>query len=64
MIYVNLIASILNLAAAVFVLISARSVRKREKTVSDLESSVIRSTYANQAYWEALTDGQKEGIRQ
>ena len=62
--YLNLIASILNITAAAFVLIAAISVRKREKSVSDLEVSIIKSTYANQAYWESLTKDQREAICQ
>ena len=64
MTYLNLIASILNIAASALVLLSVKSVRKREKAVSDLEVSIIKSTYANQAYWESLTEDQREAIRQ
>ena len=62
--YLNLIVSLLNITASIFVLIASKSVRKREKLASEFEVSVIKATYANQAYWESLTEDQREAIRQ
>lgn len=62
--YLNLIASLLNITASILVLVSVKSLRKRKQAISDLEASVIKATYANQIYWESLTEDQREAIRQ